>query len=85
MRDPARGNHISAKIFTKSHLNHMRFYIIFDPIEEREPARMHGGSGKKVASRHNAFKLFLNEHSYTNQNAAVFSQIFKPITCNFNI
>ena len=63
----------------------MRLYIIFDPIEEREPARMHGGSGKKVASRHNAFKSFLNEHSYTNQNAAVFSQNFKPITCNFNI
>ena len=61
----------------------MRLYIIFDPIEEREtrePARMHGGSGKKVASRHNAFKSFLNEHSYTDQNAAVFSQNFKPIT-----
>ena len=53
-----------AKIFTKSHLNYMRFYIIFDPIEERETACMHGhgGSAKKVASKHNAFKSFLNEH-----------------------
>ena len=30
------GDRISAKVFTKLHLNHMRLYIIFDPIEERE-------------------------------------------------